>query len=73
MGRLFVRFPRAVFGENLQPCHQHHVDGVIIAVGLIDNHFAPGRRHRDKILVLHGQTPAVGKVDEERPKRIDVD
>ena len=67
---LFVRFARAVLGQNLQPCHQQHVYDLVIAIRLVNDQLAPGRSQSDKVFVLHDDASAVRKVDQEGAKRL---
>ena len=67
-----MRFGRAVFGQYLQAGHEHDIDHLIIAVGLINDHLPPCRGEGGEIFMFDGNPTAVGDMDQKRAKRLRV-
>lgn len=66
-----TRLLRAIPCRYFEASNQHEVHDLVI-VGLvvaINEHFKPAGRQGHEIFMLHKQTPTVGHMNSERPKR----
>ena len=61
-----ARFGRAVLGQDLQTRDGHNIDHLIIAAGLVNQHFSSCRRQGNEVLMRHGNAAASPRSGSER-------